>query len=121
MNTISNPRVDSPKRASRVADHPVPGAWDATLSLYFLSWISAAPVVGFVLAETIFDLGAAGNWELWKAAAIGALLMIPFAVGAFFGLRAVAKGCLRGWIGMVGNVILGALAIGMPISEALTG
>lgn len=100
---------------------PISGARDATLSLYFMGWIVVAPLVGFALAGRVFDLGASGDWELWKAAAIGTLLMVPFAIGAFFGIRAVARGCVRGWIGTIGNLVLAALAIGMPISEGLAG
>jgi len=99
----------------------MPGARESRLSLYFLLWVLAAPFVGFVLAGRVFDLGAAGDWELWKAAIIGALMMGPFALGAYFGLRAVLKRCLRGWVGLVGNLILGMLAIGMPIWEGATG
>lgn len=55
-------------------------------------WLPAAPFVGFTLAETVFDLGGEGDWELWKAALLGALLMAPFAVGGHFGLRSVLKG-----------------------------
>jgi len=100
---------------------PVPGARESRLSLYFLLWVVAAPFVGFVLAGRIFELGAAGDWELWKAAIIGALMMSPFALGAYFGLRAVLKRYLLGWVGLVGNSILCMLAIGMPMWEGATG
>ena len=103
------------------AAEPGPGAREARLSLYFLVWVLAAPFVGFGLAETVFDLGAEGGWEAWKAAVIGLLMMAPFAVGAYFGLRAVLKRCVRGWVGLLGNVTLAVLAIGMPIVEAVTG
>jgi hypothetical protein len=77
--------------------------------------------VGFVLAgDQAFDLGARGDWEVWKAAVIGGVLAIPFAVGAHFGLRAVLKRSASGWIGLVANTVLAVLAIGMPILEALT-
>lgn len=76
--------------------------------------------VGFVLAGRIFDLGADGDWEPWKAALLGALLMTPFAVGAYFGLRSVLKGFRGGWVGLAANFALAALAIGMPIAESLT-
>ena len=105
---------------------PAPGTIDqgersARLSLHFLWWLVVAPFVGFALAGRVFDLGAVGHWELWKAAIIGGLLSSPFAAGAYLGARAVTSGCRRGWFGLVGNGILAALAIGMPISEALTG
>lgn len=77
--------------------------------------------MGFALAGRIFDLGAEADWEPWKAAVLGAVMMAPFAVGAYFGLRAVLKGCRGGWVGLAANVVLSFLAIGMPISEALTG
>ena len=51
----------------------------------------------------------------------GALLMAPFAVGAYLGLRSVLKGFRRGWVGLAANLVLGVLAIGMPIAESLTG
>lgn len=93
----------------------------AQLSLRLLWWLPLAPLVGFGLAGRVFDLGSSGDWELWKAALIGALLAAPFAAGAYLGARAVSSGCPRGWFGLIGNGILGALAIGMPISEAITG
>jgi len=103
------------------AGAPRPGDREARVSLYFLLWLIAAPFVGFVLAgDQVFDLGARGDWETWKAAVVGGLLAIPFAVGAHFGLRAVLKRFSGGWIGLVANAGLALLAIGMPIFEALT-
>ena len=98
-----------------------PGAREARLSRYCLLWLLAAPFVGLVLAETVFDLGPAGRWELWRAALLGTLLMAPFAVGAYFGLRSVLKGFRGGWVSFVANLVLVALAIGMPIWESLAG
>jgi hypothetical protein len=46
--------------------------------------------------------------------------MAPFAAGAYLGLRSVLKGCRGGWVGLTANVVLGALAIGMPIAESLS-
>lgn len=98
-----------------------PGSRESRVSLYLLLWLIAAPFVGFVLAgDQVFDVGARGDWEVWKAAVIGGLLVIPFAVGAYFGLRAILKRFSAGWIGFVANLVLGLLAIGMPILEALT-
>jgi len=97
------------------------GAGESKLSRYFLLWLPVAPFVGFILAETVFDLGAEGDWEIWKAALLGALLMAPFAVGAYFGLRSVLKGFRGGWVGLATNLVLGVLAIGMPIAESFTG
>jgi hypothetical protein len=50
----------------------IPGARESKLSRYFLLWLPVAPFVGFTLAEAVFDLGADGDWELWKAALLGA-------------------------------------------------
>jgi hypothetical protein len=98
---------------------PRPGAREARLSLYFLLWLVAAPVVGFLLAgDRMFDLGASGEWDLWKAVIIGGLLGIPFVIGAAFGLRAVLKRFALGWVGLLANTALALMAIGMPIIEA---
>jgi hypothetical protein len=102
-------------------DRQVPGARDSKLSRYFLWWLLAAPLVGFALAGRVFDLGAQGEWELWKAATLGALMMGPFAVGAYFGLRSVTRGFRGGWVGLIANLVLAALALGMPLVESLTG
>lgn len=101
-------------------EEPVPGARESTVSRYFLLWLVAAPIVGFALAGRVFDLGTRGDWEIWKAALLGALMMAPFAIGAYFGLRSVLKGFRGGWWGLLGNCVLGALAIGMPIWESVT-
>lgn len=100
---------------------PRPGARESRIARYFLLWLLVAPIVGFGLAGRVFDLGAQGDWEVWKAALIGGLLAIPFAVGASFGVRSVTKGCVGGWVGLVGNVALGLAAVVAPIAEALTG
>ena len=97
-----------------------PGARESRLSRYCLWWVLGAPLVGFALAGRVFNLGAEGDWEVWKAAVVGALLMAPFAVGTYLGARSVTKGFKGGWVGLIANLILGALAIGMPISESLT-
>ena len=81
----------------------IAGARESKLSRYFLLWLPVAPFVGFTLAETVFDLGAEGDWELWKAALLGALLMAPFAVGAYLGLRSVLKGFRGGWVGLAAH------------------
>jgi hypothetical protein len=65
-------------------------------------------------------IGAEGDWEPWKAAILGATLMAPFAVGAYFGLRSVIKGFRGGWVGFLANLVLVALAFGMPVMEALS-
>jgi hypothetical protein len=92
------------------------------IARFFLLWLLVAPILGFVLAGRVFDLGAKGDWEVWKAVLVGGLLaIIPFAVGAYFGMRSVLKGFSGGWLGFVGNVTLGLVAIVMPTVEALTG
>lgn len=114
-------RVRSDAASASSPTGPIPGARESKLSRYFLWWLPVAPFVGFTLAETVFDLGAEGDWELWQAALLGALLMAPFAVGAYFGLRSVLRGFRGGWVGLATNLVLGVLAIGMPIVESLTG
>lgn len=52
---------------------------------------------------------------------LGAVLMAPFAVGASFGLRSVQKGFRRGWVFLIANLFIAAMAVGMPISESVTG
>jgi hypothetical protein len=99
----------------------IPGARESKLSRYYLWWLLVVPFVGFTLAETVFDLGAEGAWKLWKAAHLGALLMAPCIVGAYFGLRSVPKGFRGGWVGLAANLVLAVLAICMPMAESLTG
>jgi hypothetical protein len=114
-------RSSSPPRDRRPPRDWRPGAREARLSRYCLLWLLAAPFVGLVLAETVFGPGPAGRWELWSAALLGLLLMAPFAVGAYFGLRSVLKGFRSGWASLVANLVFMALAIGMPIWESLAG
>lgn len=108
-----------PHAPSPPAEHR-PGYHEWKLSGYFLLWVLAAPFVGFALAGWVFNLGAEGDWEVWKAAVLGTLMMAPFAVGAYFGLRSVLKGFGRGWVFLAANLVLAAVAIGLPISESLT-
>jgi hypothetical protein len=115
MNTI-----DVRRRGQRTPSPPRPGARESRIARYFLLWLLVAPILGFVLAGRVFDLGAQGSWEVWKAALIGGLLAIPFAVGAYFGMRSVSKGFSGGWVGLVGNVAFGLVAIVMPTVEAFT-
>jgi hypothetical protein len=108
-------------RASAPSSIEWPGARESRLSRLFLSWLVAAPFVGFALAGRVFNLGSEGDWESWKAAVLGMLLMAPFAIGAYFGARSVWKGFKGGWVGLIANLVVGALAVGMPISESLAG
>jgi hypothetical protein len=96
-----------------------PGARESRLSRYLLWWLPAAPLIGFALAERVFNLGSGADWELWKAVVLGALMMTPFVVGAYFGLRSVRKGFQGGWVGLAVNSVLAVLAISMPVLEAL--
>ena len=41
-------------------------------------------------------------------------------MGAYLGLRFVLKEFRGGWLGLAANLVLGALAISMPIVEFLT-
>jgi|GEM_PF-5711384 hypothetical protein len=116
---MSDVRVP-PRTASPPHPAEQPGAREARLSRRFLWWVLAAPLVGFALAGRVLNL-TEGDWELWKAALLGALMMAPFAIGAYLGLRSVLKGCRGGWVGLVANLILAVVAIGMPVAESLTG
>lgn len=106
--------------AWRTPSRPQPGARESRIARYFLLWLLVAPVLGFALAGRVFDLGEQGDWQVWKAALLGSLLAIPFGVGAYFGVRSVVKGFSGGWVGLVGNVALGLVAIVMPTAEAWT-
>lgn len=112
-----------PIRAPRPSPRAeIRGARESRRSRLCLLWLPLAPLVGFALAGRVFDLGGeSGDWELWKAAVLGTVLMAPFAAGAYLGLRSVRKGFRGGWAGLVANLVLAALAIGMPIAESLTG
>lgn len=98
-----------------------PGARESRLSRLCLLWVAVAPFVGFALAGRVFNLGSAGDWEPWKAVVLGISLMTPFAIGAYLGARSVWKGFTGGWVGLIANLVLGALAVGMPVSESMTG
>jgi hypothetical protein len=97
-----------------------PGHRESRRSRYCLLWFFAAPFVGFVLAGRVFGLGVDGeDWELWKAASLGAVLAVPYAIGVVLGLRAVLNGFRGGWVGLIANGVLASLSIVMPISESL--
>jgi hypothetical protein len=121
MVVMSDVRVETRAPIPSPPPEHRPGYREGMLSAYFLLWVLAAPFVGFALAGRVLDLGAEGDWEVWKAAVLGTLLMAPFAVGAYFGLRSVLKGFRRAWVYLAANLVLAALAVGMPISESLTG
>lgn len=110
-----------PSSAWRTPSSPRPGARESRIARFFLLWLLVAPILGFALAGRVFDLGARGDWEVWKAVVVGGLLAIPFAIGAYFGVRSVLRGFSGGWVGLLGNAALGLVAIVMPTVEALTG
>jgi hypothetical protein len=91
----------------------------ARMSVKMLWWLPAVLVVGFILASWL--LPEQGDWPLWRVVPLAVVLMLPFAIGAFFGLRAVRRGCHRGWIGLSIHLVCAVVALVMPISEALTG
>jgi len=95
------------------------GDRDARASFVCLLWVLVAPLFGVLLAEGVFQLGETDDWELWKAAVLGLVLMMPFAVGAYLGVRGARRGHRKAWIGAVGNLLLAALAVGMPVAESL--
>ena len=112
------PDVRSPHpQAIRLRSDWRPRAREAWPSRYCQLWLLAAPFAGLVLAETVFDLGPAGRWELWKAALLGTLLMTPFAVGAYFGLRSGLKGYRGGWAGKGAGLRLWKVATGEPVGD----
>jgi hypothetical protein len=47
------------------------------------------------------------------------ILATPFAIGAYYGLRAIRLREPRGWIGLIAHLILMVIALVMPITEAL--
>ena len=115
---MSSVRVRPP--AARVPGNAAsPGERESRLSRYCLLWFLLAPFAGFALAGRVFHLGTdGGDWELWKAAVLGGLLAIPYAIGASLGLRAVLKGFRGGWVGLLANTFLGVFSLVMPITES---
>lgn len=85
-------------------------------SIRFLWWAPLSIVVGFVLANRLLS----ESWPLWQVVPLAVVLATPFGVGAYQGLRAVRFGQSRGWIGIILHSALMAIALVMPITEALT-
>lgn len=81
----------------------------------FLWWLPVSPIVGFVVAGRFL----AEPWPLWKVAPLALALAIPFAIGAYFGFKAIRLGDRRGWFGLIAHFALMVTALAMPISEAL--
>jgi hypothetical protein len=81
-----------------------------------LWWAPLSVVVGFVAASWFLSEA----WPLWQVVPLALILATPFAVGAYFGLRAVRFGEDRGWIGLILHLILMVTALVMPIIESVT-
>jgi hypothetical protein len=86
------------------------------MSLWLLWWAPLSVVVGFVAASWFLSEA----WPLWQVVPLVLILATPFAIGAYYGLRAIKSGEDRGWIGLIIHLILLATALVMPIVESLT-
>jgi hypothetical protein len=95
---------------------PSEGERAARISIRFLWWAPVSVVVGFVAASRLLS----ESWPLWQVAPLALILATPFAIGAYHGLRAVRSGEGRGWIGLVLHLTLMAIALVMPITEAMS-
>lgn len=87
----------------------------ARVSMGFLWWLPISPIVGFVLANRFLS----ESWPLWQVLPLAVILAAPFAVGARFGWKAARLGEARGWVGLALHLVLGAIALVMPIYQAL--
>jgi hypothetical protein len=74
-------------------------------------------LVGFVAASWLL----ADDWPLWQVLTLAMILVAPFAVGTYQGLRAIRFGDRRGWIGAVVHITFLVVALPLPITESLTG
>ena len=88
----------------------------ARVSIRLLWWVPLSVIVGFVFASWFFS----EPWSLWQVVSLAVILATPFGIGAYYGLRAVRLGESRGWIGLAPNAVFMAIALIMPITEALT-
>jgi hypothetical protein len=100
-------------RPSSVASE---GERAARTSLWLLWWAPGSVIVGFVAASWFLS----ESWPLRQVVPLALILATPFAIGAYYGLRAVRWGESRGRIGFLLHLILLAIALVMPITEALT-
>ena len=100
-------------RPSSVASE---GERAARTSIRLLWWAPLSVVVGFVAASWFLS----ESWPLWQVVPLALILATPFAIGAYYGLRAVRSEEGRGWIGLLLHLILMTIALVMPITEALT-
>ena len=92
------------------------GQETARKSLWLLWWAPLSPLVGFVAASWLID----ESWPLLQVVPLALILAAPFAVGAYFGFRAVSMRAPRGWIGLSLHLILMLVALVLPIVQALT-
>jgi hypothetical protein len=83
--------------------------------MLLLWWLPLSPIVGFVLANRLLS----DSWPLWQVVPLALGLATPFAIGAHFGLKAVRLGDRRGWLGLVVHLVLAAIALAMPIAQAV--
>ena len=88
----------------------------ALTSMRFLWWAPLSVIIGFVSASWFLS----ESWPLWQVVPLAVILATPFGIGAYHGLRAVRSGERRGWLGFGIHLILMAIALVMPITEALT-
>ena len=70
----------------------------------------------FVLASWLLS----ETWPLWQVLPLAVALATPFGIGAYHCLRAVRLGQSRGWIGLALHLVFMAIALVLPITEALT-
>jgi hypothetical protein len=85
-------------------------------SLRLLWWIPLSVLVGFLAANRLLS----ESWPLTEVIPLAVVLATPFGVGAYYGLRAVRMGEVKGWIGLGLHVVFMLTALIMPISEALS-
>jgi hypothetical protein len=85
-------------------------------SLRLLWWAPLSLLVGFVAGSWLVD----ESWPLSQVVPLALIMAAPFAVGAYFGLRAVRRSERRGWVGLSLHLILMLVALVMPIVEAMT-
>ena len=99
---------------NRPAVDPAEQAW--RLSGRLLWWIVGAPIVGFIAANRLLD----PSWPLEQVIPLVIALAAPFGWGAWEGLRAVRLGDRRGWWTTIVHFAFMAIALVLPISEALS-
>ncbi|HEU4915497.1 MAG TPA: hypothetical protein VFV13_02950 [Acidimicrobiia bacterium] len=88
----------------------------AQLSIRFLWWLPLSPIVGFIVANRLLS----ESWPLWQVLPLAIVLATPFAVGAYFGLKAVRLGERRAWAPLAIHVVFMTIALVMPISQSLS-